>query len=532
MRRSSLYIALVASACAPAGSPPPPAPAAPPRPGLVVMITVDQLLPSYLERWPGQLTGGLARLVAEGALFTNAFQDHAVTETAPGHSTVLSGRWPRHTGIVDNSRGVADTTAPLLEVRGPGASPRRFVGTTLFDWLDAADTAARALSVSRKDRGAILPVGHAREHVYWYQSGVFTTTRYYRDSLPAWVRTFNARRVPFLVADREWTLLLADGAYPEADSAAWENGGRDVTFPHRMPADSQRAAAFFAGTPWVDSLTLAFALEGVAQLRLGGRGTTDLLAVSLSATDAVGHTFGPDSREVHDQILRLDRYLGAFLARLEALVGPGRFVVILTADHGVTPFPAATRARGVEAWDVALDTLVTAVNRELDAAFRSQHDPESWIALDGGMLSLQDRGRLGAAGIALDSVWTALAARIRRVPGVARVDRPADLATADTVADPVARRWMHHLSPDLGVPLVVTLREHSAWGRAYADHGKPSDADAHVPLVFWGRGFRPGRYVQRAATVDIAPTLARLLGLTPGSALDGRVLGEALAPER
>ncbi len=529
-------VALLALACAPAGGPPAPAaPAAPPRPArpaLVVMITVDQLLPDYLVRWPGQLTGGLARLAGEGAVFTNAFQDHALTETAPGHAVVLSGRWPRHTGIIDNGRGVGDTAAPLLEVRGPGASPRRFHGTALFDWLDAADTAARALSVSRKDRGAILPVGRAREEVYWYQAGTFTTSRYYRDTLPPWVRAFNARRAPFRAADREWTLLVADSAYAEPDSATWENGGRDVTFPHRLPADSARAAALFAGTPWIDSLTLALALEGAVALRLGRRGTTDLLAVSPSATDAIGHTFGPDSREVHDQVLRLDQYLGWFLARLEALVGPEQLVVVLTADHGVTPFPAAARTRGVEAYDVALDTLITAVNRELDAAYRSQHDPERWLVLDGGMVFLHDNGRLGAAGLALDSVWTALAARVRRVPGVARVDRPADLAAMDTTADPIARRWAHSLAPDLPVPLVITLREHSAWGRAYADHGKPSDADAHVPLVFWGRGVRPGRYDGRAATVDIAPTLARLLAIAPDSAVDGRVLGEALAPER
>jgi predicted AlkP superfamily pyrophosphatase or phosphodiesterase len=493
------------------------------------MITVDQLLPGYLEQWSGQLSGGLARLTSNAAVFSNAFQDHAVTETAPGHATVLSGRWPRHTGIIDNGRGVGDSAAPLLEVPGPGASPRRFAGTALFDWLHAADTAARALSVSRKDRGAILPVGRAREEVYWYQAGQFTTSRYYRDSLPPWVRAFNARRVPLRSADREWTLLLPDSAYAEPDAAPWENGGTDGTFPHRLPSDSVRAAAAFAGTPWMDSLTLEFALQGAAELRLGRRGTTDLLAVGLSATDAVGHTFGPDSREVHDHVLRLDRSLGWFLSRLEALVGSGQLVVALTADHGVTPFPAAARARGLEAYDVALDTLIAAVNRELDAAYRAQHDPERWLVLDGGMVFLRDNGRLGAVGIALDSVWTALASRVQRVPGVARVNRPADLAAADTAADPIARRWVHHLAPDPGLQLVITLREHSAWAGRYAEHGKPSDADAHVPLVLWGPGVRPGRYGDRVATVDIAPTLARLLGIATEGALDGRVLAEALA---
>jgi len=161
---------------------------APARPKLVVVITVDQLRPDYLDRWKRQLTGGLFQLVNEGAVFADGYQDHAVTETAPGHSTILSGLWPAHTGIVRNSQGVQDSTAPLLEVTGPGASPRRFRGTTLVDWLKASDPTARALSVSRKDRGAILPIGRAKEQVYWYQSGLFTTSHYYADSLPRWLQ--------------------------------------------------------------------------------------------------------------------------------------------------------------------------------------------------------------------------------------------------------------------------------------------------------------------------------------------------------
>ena len=290
------------------GSPPvfhPPRPA-PPRPRLVVVITVDQLRPDYLVRWRPQLTGGFSTLLADGAVFTNAFQDHGVTETAPGHSTVLSGRWPAHTGIVRNAEGVLDSTTPLLGVAGPGASPRRFRGTALFDWLQAADTTSRALSVSRKDRAAILPIGRARAHVYWYQSGMFTTSRYYTDTLPIWVQTFNALRVPQQAAGTRWTLLRADSLYHEPDSEPWENGGRGVAFPHALPADSAGAAAAFIGVPQMDSLTLAFALAGVEALRLGRRGPTDLLAVSLSTTDAIGHAFGPDSREIHDQVLRLD----------------------------------------------------------------------------------------------------------------------------------------------------------------------------------------------------------------------------------
>src|SRR6266571_2105225 len=273
------------------------APPAPARPKLVVVITVDQLRADYLDRWKSQLTGGLFQLVTEGAVFADGYQDHAVTETAPGHSTILSGLWPAHTGIIRNSQGVQDSAAALLDVAGPGASPRRFRGTTLFDWLKAADPTARALSVSRKDRGAILPLGQAKEQVYWYQSGLFTTSRYYADTLPSWVQAFNARRLPFKAANTTWSLLLPDSAYKEVDNEVWENGGAGVVFPHRLPPDSVQATVAIAGVPAMDSLTLLFALEGFEALRLGRKGT-DILAVSLSTTDAVGHAFGPDSREI------------------------------------------------------------------------------------------------------------------------------------------------------------------------------------------------------------------------------------------
>ncbi len=506
---------------------------APVKPRLVVVITVDQLRPDYLPRWRGQLTEGFAVLQVEGAVFTNAFQDHAVTETAPGHATVLSGRWPSHTGIFTNTLGVGDSTAPLVGTRGAGASPRRFRGTAFFDWLHAADGASRALSVSRKDRGAILPIGSARQDVYWYQSGMFTTSTYYRDSLPLWVRAFNVLRIPFKSAGREFGLLLPDSAYAEPDSATWENGGHDVMFPHRLPTDSTRAANAFAGSPPMDSLILAFALAGADALKLGKGNATDLLSVGLSTTDAIGHAFGPDSRELHDQVLRLDRYLGWFLERLFARYGRDKLLVVLTADHGVTPFPEYSRAHGhPDARWVSIDTLVAAANQQLDR-ITAAAAPRQWLDFDTGLLFLRDNGRLTATGVRTDSVLADVARRIRAVPGVARVDRPADLATADTAADPVARRWLHQLAPDAGVVLVVTLAEWNAWayggGIAYAAHGQPSDLDAHVPLILWGKGVRAGVYGTRAATVDIAPTLARLLGLAPLSIPDGRVLSEALA---
>ena len=501
-----------------------------PRPRLVVVITVDQLRPDYLERYRPQLKGGFAMLLKTGASFTDAYQDHAVTETAPGHSTILSGRWPVHTGITRNLAGVQDQAAPLIGVNGAGASPARFRGTEFFDWLKAADSGARALSISGKDRGAILPIGRAKEQVFWYAGGFFTTSRYYADSLPTWVRVFNGQRIPFRAAATQWTLFLPEREYPEPDSVAYENQGREVVFPHRLPADSAEAALAFVATPTMDSLTLAFALEGVRALQLGGRGATDLLAVSLSTTDYVGHAYGPDSREIHDQVVRLDRYLGRFLEQLFVRYGRNNVLVVLTADHGVTPFPERSRTMGHPgAVRVIPDTVMRSVNAALD----QRAGGGDWVQFESGMLMVPDRAKLVAQGVNVDSVVADVATRLRALAGVARVDRPVDLSAKDT-ADPVVRRWMHQVAPDGGVELVATLKPYSIWSPAnvfIAMHGQPTELDAHVPLILWGPGIQRGVYSGRVNTVDIAPTLARLLDLTPAEPLDGRVLTEALGAE-
>ncbi|PYP31817.1 MAG: hypothetical protein DMD49_07335, partial [Gemmatimonadetes bacterium] len=375
----------------------------------------------------------------------------------------------------------------------------------------------------------ILQLGRAKQQVYWYQAGSFTTSRYYADSLPGWVRAFNAQRVPFKLAGAIWTPLLPAADYPEPDSQPYEHAGHDFTFPHRLPMDSAQAADTLIDVPTMDSLTLAFALAGVRALGLGGRGATDLLAISLSTTDAVGHLYGPESREIHDQVVRLDRYLGWFLGQLLVRYGAGGVTIVLTADHGVTPYPEWARAHGhPEARRVSLDSVLRDVNRELD----ERAGGADWLVFDTGMLLAPDRAKLAAAGVNLDSVIAAVAASVRAVPGVARVQSFAELARADTLGDPVTRRWRHQVPEGAGVELVVTLKPYSVWshGAPIAEHGQPTDFDAHVPLIFWGKGFQREEYGGRVRTVDIAPTLARLLDLTPGEPLDGRPLADALAP--
>ena len=500
--------------------------AAAPRPTLVVLVTIDQFRADYLDRFAPRLQGGLARLVLGGARFTNAHQDHAIPETAPGHATLLSGRFPRNNRIILNGVGVDDRDAPVLDGSAAGASPRRFKGTALFDWMRARDARSRALSVSGKDRGAILPLGRAKEEAYWYgYHGRFTTSRYYRDELPDWVRQFNARDLARRRAGQRWTTLLEEDTYPEPDTESIEGGGHNPTFPHLAPADSDRAAAFAQRTPWSDEIVLAFALEGVRARGLGAGPQPDLLAVSLSATDAIGHVYGPDSREMHDQVLRLDRALGVFLDSLYKLRDSSHVIVVLAADHGAAPIPEISgRKIRPEPMRVEPEMLLAQVREGLRAVGAEVDAID--VALG---LVIVDREALARRRIDVDSLLQAFAAQAREARGVQRVDRVRDLRAANLAGDPIARRWAHLLPEDVPVDWVVTLAPYNIWwSDNVASHHTPHDYDTHIPLVFYGPSFAPGTHADFVRSVDIAPTLAEALGLRPSEKLDGVVLKKAL----
>ncbi len=507
--------------------------AATPAPRLVVMLTVDQLRPDYLLRWRDEFTGGYKRLLEQAAFFPNGFQDHANTETAPGHAATLSGRFPVHTGISANALGVETNDTPLVDFPGQGASAQRFNGTTLADWMQAHDPRTRVLSVSRKDRGAILPVAASPRHtVLWYapQAGRFTTSRYYADTLPTFAQEFNAERGVFALAGRVWTPLLGAEAYRRDQVAPGLS-----TFPHTVPTDSMLLTSTMSRYPWMDSLTIVLALRGVEAMGLGAAADrSDLLALSLSNTDGIGHRFGPDSPELHDHVLRVDRWLGAFFDSLDTRFGRDRVVIALTADHGATGTPDL-----VSNWDdnTAAVRIPSADLRRAYHAARAQVHAAGGdsLALTWSDLHLWlDPVKLGDRAIDLAPIVDTFIAAQRRIPGVLRVDRFADFAGADTVADMFARRYARMFTPGEVaahglMPLaVVTPTALSVVGSGdVGRHGSPHDADARVPVVFLGVPFRAGIQQGKVNVVDIAPTLADVLGITPLEAVDGRVVREA-----
>jgi arylsulfatase A-like enzyme len=265
-------------------------------------------------------------------------------------------------------------------------------------------------------------------------------------------------------------------------------------------------------------------MEGLRAMELGRGPATDVLAISLSTTDAVGHRYGPDSRELHDQVIRLDRMLGAFLDSLYAVRDSQTVIVALTADHGVQPYPEVAdpaHAAAMRVSDAPMRRWLAAAAGRYGVDTAAVHAEDGMLRLDPDAFARAGRDPRAFAGEFVQVV--------RAIPGVLRADLFPDVAGADTATDAIARRWSHMIPRDLPYYAVVTLRPGYYWGQgSYAQHGSPHDLDSRVPIIFYGAPFRPGKYATFARTADIAPTLARVLGVTPTEPLDGRVLMDAI----
>lgn len=485
---------------------------------LVISLVIDQVPPGALDRWRPGFTGGLARLLREGVYFPNAEQDHGLTDTGPGHSTLMSGRFPAHTGIISNELSTTDPAWPMVQSPGTGMSPARFRGTTLVDWLVARDSATRVLAVSTKARGAILMVGRRVAPIFWYDRGIFNTSRYYGDTLPTWVKAWNARDPLGALLGAAWNLSRPADFYPEPDDRPFERGRRDGTFPHRLPTDRVAAASELIYFSPLDSLTLDLALEGARALGLGQRQEVDVMTISLSTNDEIAHEWGPGSRESHDHMLNLDRWLGWFLDSLSQSVPLDQIAITLASDHGSSEFPEAGKGGRL-----SLSTEVREVNR-LGARWGIRAG-----AVQYGGLILADVAALRARGVNVDSLSAGLARAAEAKPGVRRAYTPRSLAAAPPT-DLVAMRWKRHLPADVGWLIAVSVEDNWVWGSSASSTGHKTGnlSDRSIPLLFRVPGVAPARVERSVRSVDLAPTLAALLGVRPTEPIDGNVLPEAL----
>jgi len=489
---------------------------------LIVFVAVDQMRADYLERFAPYEHGGLHFFHAQGAVFDNANYHHIPTETGPGHSILLSGRNPAHTGIVANEwyvRGtgamlycVADPKEPLLASAngpnaGPGVSPRNFLGWGLGDQLQRAHPDARVFSISLKDRAAVLMGGRRPTAAFWFSqsSGDFTSSRYYFSALPPWVEAFNRHHLAAQDAGRAWQLLLG------ADSPAYPRS--DQPFHHVMPGavGPQLFSSVFA-SPFGDELLEQFAETLISSQRLGSGKVPDLLAVSFSSNDPVGHGYGPDSPELADEQLRLDRTLGRLVEFVNQRLGADNVLWALSADHGVQPLPEAEQAlrHNSRAARIAPATMLAAVNGQLSRIFHQPADFH-WIAGTADSMLYLDRANLKAHGLNPARVARALATRVQ-APGIAHFYAAADLKRVPT---PVGVFLRNSYVPGRSGDVYAVARE---WTLLSAQptgtsHGTIYPYDTHVPLVFAGNGISPARIAQPVHVTDLAPTLAALAGI-------------------
>ena len=510
------------------------------KPALLLLIAVDQMRADYLDRFRPQLIGGLRTLLEDSAVFINARQDHAITSTAPGHAAMLSGLYPRDNGMVDNTwfdrtlerreRAAIDPEKQLVGVsatnNSPGVSPRQFLGTSLVGWLKDLDPLSQAVSISRKDRAAVLMAPEA-EHVYWWHaaSGRFISSTYYQDELPDWVNVFNGNDWLSGYLGGSWEQLEAEPAYilSRPDAYEGERGPRGfgTVFPHPFPTSRPALGRTIELTPFMDKATLDLGRAAITALNLGQDGVTDVLALGLSSTDSVGHYFGPYSRELQDQILRLDRMLGDFLEFVDRTAGLHRTLVILTADHGVAPLPEYSRELGDAAERLRLGEIYRGISEYLGDEFGGENwftsSSHGWIQVD----------RAKATKLGVDANYIVHKAReyIETLDTVVAVFSHDDLLEDRKPQSQIEELLRRSFYAERLGDLYLLHSPLSLWQTGLAtNHQSPYDYDRRVPLILRGPGIRPGVYAEPVAIVDIAPTLAHMLGLTAPNALEGIIL--------
>src|SRR5580692_11049187 len=510
------------------------------HPKLIVVIVIDQFRGDYLERYRDQFPdGGFRLLLDHGANFTDCNYDYANTRTAPGHATLFTGAYSNGHGIAANEwwdpqkkqmvTSVEDDDTKLVDLPADpakdqaaekkekaGASPHNLLADTLGDELKLATQGqSRVFGLSLKDRAAILPVGYSADAAYWIdpKSGAWITSTYYRSDLPKWAQDFNASNRAAKYWDKEWE----DSKGEVLRSTA-----------HRKGRDGSDAGFYevIGSTPFANEYEFEFAKELMLYEKLGTGQATDLLAISLSPNDILGHQVGPDSPEMAAMALALDRELADFFNFLGHRIGLANIWIALSADHGISALPDAAKKLRIPAANLEAGKLEAQINASLAAKFSASH-PTKYIKFDYPVAWL-DQDAFAAAHIKEHDAETAVGEAMKQA-GLRDYYTKSQLAEGEVPANALGRRFLNSYSPEggwyvLGVPEIYTVG--SSRG---TDHASPYTYDTHVSLAFYGLPFHPGTYRTHAEPVDLAVTFASLLGINAPTHAVGRVLTEALA---
>ena len=498
------------------------------HPKLVVIIVIDQFRGDYLERYHDRFgDAGFRILMDRGAYFPNCNYNYANTRTAPGHSTLFTGAYSNGHGIADNEwwdpkkkrmvTSVEDDDTKLvgLSESKTGASPHNLLADTIGDELKLATQGkSRVFGVSLKDRGAILPAGFSGDAAYWIdpKSGAWVTSTYYRSDLPKWVQDFNSSR-PQKYWDREWK----DSQGTLLSSTA-----------HRKGKDGSETSFYevVGSTAFGNEYELEFAKELVVYENVGRGPATDLLAISLSPNDILGHRVGPDSPEMAQMALDLDQELAEFFNFLGHQIGLANVWIALSADHGVSSLPEAVRKLHIPAGNLGASRIEEQINSAMTAKFSPGH-PAAYVRLD-YPLAFLDQDAFTAAHVREREAEVAVGEAMKQA-GSRDYYTKFQLSAGEAPNTPLGRKYLNSYSPlgswyVMGVPGIYTVG-----GMGGTDHTSPYTYDTHVPLAIYGLPFRAGTYRTSVEPIDLSPTLASLLGINAPTHAVGRVLTEAIA---
>jgi predicted AlkP superfamily pyrophosphatase or phosphodiesterase len=496
----------------------------PKRPRLVLAVVIDQFRYDYLLRFRNDYTSGLKRLLDGGAVFHDAHLIHSTTVTAVGHSTFLSGAPPSISGIIGNEwydrassrmvTSVFDPKSPLVGGKpgAPGSSPRRLLVSTVGDELKMHGVESRIIGVSIKDRGAILPAGHMADGAYWYDpdSNHWVTSTFYRAELPDWVRELNSEQIYRHYMTANWLPLDAPvSAKP---------------FCTMAKGTETRVCGNLEATPWGNEMIEQFAERAVTNEKLGSHSGTDILAVSFSSNDYVGHAVGPDDPEVRDISIRTDRLLGKLMDFIDARIGRGNTIVVLTADHGVAPVPELNQARNMPGGRLSERRL----SEDISDALVKHFGPGQWLLPAPASTPYLNLDLVQTNKLDLAEVQRVAAQAAASEEHIARVYTRRQVLNGEVQRDDIGRAVSLGFYGPRSGDLVILPEPYFMFAANGTTHGTPYDYDNHVPVIFFGPGIKSGGYWQRIAMNDIAPTLSALLGIEAPSGSIGRVLTEIL----
>ena len=518
-----------------------------PKIKLVLGIVIDQFRYDYLTRFEDQFgVGGFKRFLQGGAVFSNAHYPYTPTVTACGHAVFMSGSAPNENGIIANEwwdretgkriTSVSDPNTKLLGGKeGTGASPHRMLSSTIGDQLKMQTAGqSKVIGISLKDRAAILPAGKKPNGAYWYDTttGRMISSTYYFPDLPAWVKKFNQDNCADKYFGKKWEKLLPEAAYARSlpDDSPFEKWPYGKTFPHTINGGEDKPGSKFynqfEATPFANEMLANLAKAAIENEQLGADDIPDVLTVSFSANDILGHYLGPNSPEVQDMTIRTDQILADFLAFVDKKVGLQNTIIAFTADHGVAPVPEQAQTFGLGG-----RMEVKEVTEAINNALNKQFGEEKWIAsivygnvyFDYAALERRKASRVVAERVASEA--------IKKLKGIAECFTRTEILSGQLPHTRLAESVALGFNAERNGDLVAVPKPFWVFGEGSlmaTTHGSPYSYDTHVPVIFYGAGVKAGLFTNLSSPLDIAPTLAAILKIEQPSNSIGQILSEAI----